>query len=99
MIWGITGNHEEVRLCTSPPVDFRTRAERDCIVFHTDEIFYRKTSPNKLKIYVSSHAVPRNQSEKLGEIDIEIHELKNFDEIADYKVNFEKYGLQTIAAP
>jgi hypothetical protein len=38
-VWGITGNSEEVRIC-STPIGFEE--SEDCLVFHTSEMFYRR---------------------------------------------------------
>ena len=97
-VWGLTGDYEEVRMCTTP-IDFQESAKSDCMVFYTDEMLYRKVGSNKLSVSVVSSSVPKNQAKKLGPIEIEIHELSDSDRLTDFSLNCEKYGLLSIAAP
>ncbi|MGB7201106.1 MAG: hypothetical protein WBD16_02425 [Pyrinomonadaceae bacterium] len=98
-IWGITGNSEEVRLC-SEPFEFGRRDQTDeCVVFHTARIFYKKEGATSLQVYAPSSSIPANAKDSVGQIRITVKELKNFDHIKDFEQNFEDYGLMTIAAP
>ena len=96
-VWGYTGDHEEVRLCTTP-IEFKDTEVGHCIVFYTDEAFYRKVAANRLSIYVPASSVPKNLPVKLGQIEIEVHELKNSDDVTELKRNYEEHGLVSIAA-
>jgi hypothetical protein len=97
--WGLTGDHEEVRLCNTP-IDFRTPLNsNNCLVFYTNEMFYQKNALNKLRIRVNSSSIPRDQQNQLGPIRVEIDELKHGDQIKNLELNYDKFGLYSIAAP
>src|SRR5215470_14305831 len=96
---GLTGDHEEVRLCTKR-IDFCKSSENnECIVFYTDQIFYRKENTNKLHIYAISNSVPNDQPEHLGQLDITLDKLKNYDQVKELEISYEKRGLAMIAIP
>lgn len=98
-IWGITGNSEEVRLC-SEPYEFGKRDQDDkCVVFFTDRLYYKKDGVNSLQIYAPSSSIPLNIKDSVGSIRISVKGLRYFDDIKDFEQNFENYGLMTIAAP
>lgn len=93
--WGITGNHEEVNVCTSP---VELRADGTCLTFHTDELFYGRSGENGLVVHVYPSAVPNYKVTKLGAVEIEIHELDN----AKYEAmrrDYDQRGLMRIYAP
>ena len=93
--WGITGDHDEVRICDRP-VDFNSSG---CLVFHSPELFYRKDGTDELVVYVSSSAVPSDQPTRLGSIDVLVHELKTADQFAKTEMSYEQGGLLRIYAP
>ena len=98
-IWGMTGDHEEVRLC-SEPYEFGKRVQTDkCVVFYTERIFYKKDGDEGLQIFAPSSSISPDIKNSVGQIKLAVKELKTFNEIKDYEKNFEKYGLMTIAAP
>jgi hypothetical protein len=98
-IWGITGNSEEVRLCSEPYKVGKKDQEDKCVVSFTDRLYYKKDGVNSLQIYAPSSSIPPNTKDSLGSIRISVEELKNFDDVKDFEQNFENYGLMTIAAP
>ncbi|MEO6656200.1 MAG: hypothetical protein ABIO36_08980 [Pyrinomonadaceae bacterium] len=98
-IWGITGNHEEVRLCSEPYEFDKKDQANECVVFFTDRIYYKKDGATSLQIYALSSSIPVNIKDSVGSIRISVKALKNFDEDKDFEQNFENYGLMTIAAP
>lgn len=98
-IWGITGNSEEVRLCSEPYEVGQLDKAGQCIVFFTDRIYYKKDGATGLQIYAPNSSIPPNIKDSVGSIQISVKELKNFDEGKDFERNFENYGLMTIAAP
>ncbi|MEQ1607169.1 MAG: hypothetical protein ABL999_20085 [Pyrinomonadaceae bacterium] len=98
-IWGITGNSEEVRLCSEPYEVGKKDQSDHCVVFFTDRIYYKKNGATGLQIYAPSSSIPPNIKDSVGSIRISVKELKNFDEVKDFERNFENYGLMTIAAP
>ena len=98
-IWGITGNSEEVRLC-SEPYEFGKRDQADqCVVFYTERIYYKKDGVTSLQVYAPTSSIPANIKDSVGQIRISVKGLKTYDEIKDFEQNFENYGLMTIAAP
>lgn len=98
-VWGITGNHEEVRLC-SEPFEFGKRDQTEqCVVFHTDQIFYKKDSPTSMQVYAPRWAIPPETKNFIGGIRIFVKELKDFDDFKDFEQHFEEYGLNTVSAP
>ena len=98
-IWGITGNHEEVRFCPEP-YEFGKRDQIDqCIVFDTARIFYKKDGATSLLVYAPSSSIEPNVKDSVGQIKISVKELKTYDDVKDFEQNFENYGLMTIAAP
>ena len=97
--WGLTGDHEEVRLCTEQINFCESFENNECITFSTDKIFYRKENPNSLHIYAVSSRISKDQSKRLGQISIVFDELKNYDQINDLENNHEKRGIAMIAIP
>jgi hypothetical protein len=98
-VWGLTGDHEEVKFCSEPvKLDQRNQADK-CIVLHTARVFYEKDGATKLRIYAPSSSIPPNVKTSLGPITVSIRELKTFDDINEFERNFETYGLVSIAAP
>jgi hypothetical protein len=97
--WGLAGNHEEVRLCSAPIKLGQTGQQGKCIVFYTNEMFYRKEGSERLHVYVDSSSVPNDQLKQLGSVEIVVTELRNVDKINDLEMNNDKYGLASIAAP
>ena len=93
--WGITGNHDEVRICDRP-VDFNCSG---CLVFYSPELFYRKDGTDELVVYVSSSAVPSDQPTRLGSVDVLVHELKTAEQFAKTEMSYEQGGLLRIYAP
>lgn len=89
--WGITGNHEEITLSFSNSE--LTNKEKDYI-FYTSEIFYKIEKNNSVVIYAAESSIsePTNKNPK-----IVLKGLKNADEISDFNINYQKYGLQKIS--
>jgi hypothetical protein len=98
-VWGITGNHEEVRLCSEPFAFGERNQAEECAVFHTERIFYKKDGPTSLQVYAPRWAIPPETKSFIGDIRICVNELKDFDEFKNFEKNFEEYGLDTISAP
>lgn len=93
--WGVTGNHEEVKVCTSP---VELRADGTCLTFYTDELFYGRSSKTGLVVHVYPSAIPNCQVTKLGAIDIAIHEL-DVDKYKAMRRDYDRRGLMRIYAP
>lgn len=96
--WGIAGNHEEIILSTSPISDeHRAYSKDECFIFYTSEVYYKKKGADTLLIYAGSSSIadpPMNQPTQIKIIPVE---LKNYDEVKDYKQNYKKYGLSKIS--
>lgn len=91
-IWGISSNHEEI-VFSENPITIANK-EKDYI-FYTDEVLY-KINDNTLVIYApqSGKNIPKTAFEN---IEIVFKGLKTFDEVKDYSVNYQKYGLKRIS--
>lgn len=91
-IWGISSNHEEI-VFSENPITIANK-EKDYI-FYTDEVLY-KINDNTLVIYApqSGKNIPKTAFEN---IEIVFKGLKTFDEVKDYSVNYQKYGLKKIS--
>src|SRR5437868_3951412 len=53
-VWGLTGDHEEVRVCSR---EFSIGAEdptNECLILYTDKIYYRWTGKRQLSVYAYS---------------------------------------------
>jgi hypothetical protein len=94
--WGLTGDHEEVRICDRP-IEFDTEA--GCLVFSSSELFYRKEGEDRLAIYVAASAVYRGQETRLGTIDVLVHELKTAEQYAKANSLYERREVSRIYAP
>jgi hypothetical protein len=94
-VWGLTGDHEEVRIC-SAPIDFKKSVDGECIKFFTNKVFYRREHPNRLNIYVASSSVPKDELDHLGQVSVAVHEVRDY---VDLENNYDKQGLTMIAAP
>jgi len=98
-VWGITGNHEEIILSTSPiSNDHKAYLKDECFIFYTSEVYYKKKGLDTLLIYAGSSSIadhPKNQSTQIKIIPVA---LKNYNEVKDYKKNYKEYGLSKISA-
>lgn len=91
-VWGLAGNHEEI-IFSETPITVANK-ERDYI-FYTDEALY-KIAGNTLIIYApqSGKNIP---STPFKDVEIIFNGLKTADEIRDYSINYQKYGLQRVS--
>ncbi len=89
--WGIAGNHEEI-VFSENPITIPNK-EKDYI-FYINEVVY-KVENNKLYIYACDcdASIPKNA---FRAVEVIFKDLKNADEIKDYSLNYEKYGLEKI---
>lgn len=94
--WGIAGNHEEIVLSSSPFGDSEKCAKDKCFVFYTSEIYYKKEGTDTLLIYVGASAISGIPTNFPSSIKIIQMELKNYDEVKDYEMNYKKYGLSRV---
>ena len=86
--WGLVGNHEIIQLTSTK--------ECDTVIFYTDQIFYRKTGDDSLVIYVSGSSYSEKQSSLCDNIDLDIHDLKSYDDIREMERTYKSKGLERI---
>lgn len=90
---GITGDYEEI-VFSETPITIPDKEKN--YIFYTSDIFYKIENDSIITIYApeSSISEPFN---KFTNTTVKIVELKNADEIKDYALNYQKYGLQKIS--
>lgn len=92
-IWGISGNHEEIvlsesnKLVTDKAIDY---------VFYTSDVYYKAEDNGTITLYApeSSISEPVN---KFSNLVVKVKGLKSADEMKDYEINYQKYGLKKIS--
>lgn len=90
-IWGVSGNHEEIVLSESnKPVADKIRD----YIFYTSDVYYKTEDNGTLTLYApgSSISEPANRFSN-----VIVKSLKSTDEMKDYEVNYQKYGLKKIS--
>lgn len=87
-IWGLAGNHEEIKLIPSENCD--------TIIFYTDQIFYKTKGTDTLVIHTNSSSYAEKPLNLCGTIILEIHDLKNYDDIKNMERSFKEKGLERI---
>ncbi len=95
--WGISGNHQEIVLSSTPiSSEHRGYSKDDNYMFYTSEIYYKKGGEDKLVIFAPNSSVsePKNFN---STIHIVLEDLRTADEVKDYEINYKKYGLKKIA--
>jgi hypothetical protein len=95
--WGVSGNHSEILLSTSPINNAHGVYLKDeqFTFVNSSELYYQKKGIDSLLLYVDYKSeVPKNLS---TQINIQQIELKNAKEIAEYARNYKKYGLSRIS--
>lgn len=96
-MWGLVGNHSEILLSTLPfnNTHEEYNKETQFVFINSTELYYQKKGVDSLLLYVDYKSeIPQKLTTK---IKIKQIELKNFDEVKDYEVNYEKYGLSKIS--
>jgi len=93
--WGITGDHEEVRICDAP---IKFSETGNCLVFYAGELFYKRTAENGLVVHVTASTVPKDQPTRLGTVEVKVHEL-DFDRNLAMQRDYDQHGLMRIYAP
>ncbi|MBP6236513.1 MAG: hypothetical protein KA536_10240 [Saprospiraceae bacterium] len=90
---GITGDYEEI-VFSETPITIPDKEKN--YIFYTSDIFYKIENDSIITIYApeSSISEPFN---KFTNTTVKIVGLKNADEIKDYALNYQKYGLQKIS--
>ena len=86
---GLVGSVEEITFVKD------TNNKLTSLTFYTDQIYF-KIKDEKVKIFAPEPSY-KNSEVSNFETEIEIHDLENSSEIADYKNNFKNYGLNVIS--
>lgn len=91
--WGIAGNHEEIVLSMSNANISNIESD---YIFYSNEVYYKTDNVQVITIFApeSSISEPLN---RFTNPEVKIIGLKNYDEIKDYALNYQKYGLKKIA--
>lgn len=96
--WGVSWDHEETVL-SNLIIDknFEINKDRD-FVFYTSNLFYKKVGDDSLLVYVSYSSIPKESPSSFSsKIKVKILELRSSEEVADYDLNYRKYGLVRIS--
>lgn len=92
-IWGVSGNHEEIVLSESnKPV---ANKEIDYI-FYTSDVYYKTEDVGIITLYAPGSSISE-PSKKFSYVSVKVKSLKSSDEINDYKINYQQYGLKKIS--
>jgi uncharacterized membrane protein YqiK len=95
--WGISGNHEEIVL-SSTPIQVRQQYSKDeCFVYYTSDVYYKKQGTDTLLIYASESGMSKMPVKFISKIKVVQIGLKNNSEEKDYNKNYKKYGLSKIS--
>ncbi|MFT3747576.1 MAG: hypothetical protein QM768_04640 [Agriterribacter sp.] len=96
-VWGISSDHEEVRVSFSPIDIANNYDSKKEIIFYTSEVYYRK-STDSLFIYAPSSSIPNGQNNLTSnKIKIIIIELNGYDDVKKYENHYQEYGLSKIS--
>lgn len=90
-VWGVAGNHEQIVLSQS---NNNVANKTDDYIFYTSEVFYKVGNDNTVIVYATESSI----SEPVNKIpNVTVKGLKTADEIRDYNINYQKYGLERIS--
>jgi hypothetical protein len=90
-VWGIAGNHEQIVVSQS---NNKLPDKTNDYIFYTSEIFYKVGKDNNVIVYATESSI----SEPVNTIpNVIIKGLKTYDEINEYKTNYQKYGLERMS--
>ena len=93
-VWGLTSDHEETRLQTSP-IDNSVACEPDnCLIIYDSEIYYKKDGADTLDVFATSSSVPKEHTNRLGRIKLALTEVGDDEEL---RRKAEARGLSKVA--
>lgn len=96
--WGLTGDHEEIILSTSPiSNEHRSYSKDEYFIFYTSEVYYKKEGVDTLLVYAGASTISAPPKGLSTSIKIIQKELKDYDEVRDYKMNYKKYDLSKVS--
>ena len=91
--WGIAGNHEEIVLSMSSANISNKESD---YIFYSNEVYYKTDSIQVITIFAPESSISEPLNKFTNPV-VKINGLKNADEIKDYALNYQKYGLKKIA--
>lgn len=94
--WGVSGNHEEIVFSSAPFQEDNQCSKVECFIFYTSEIFYKKKGTDTLLVFAGASAISEKPNNFSSPIKIVVNELKNYDEVKDYEMNYKKYELSKV---
>lgn len=94
-VWGIAAGSEEIRICDAP-IDLSVPG--NCIRFYTSELFYGRDRDGKPVVHVYSTAVANDETVRLGEVEVRVHEI-DYEKHGVMRRDYDERGLIRIAAP
>lgn len=95
--WGVSGDHEEIVLSSSPIKEGKQFLKDESFVFYTSDVYYKKQGIDTLFIYASESGMGEIPVKFRSKIKVVLMGLKNNNEEKDYNKNYKKYGLSKIS--
>ena len=96
-VWGISGNHMEIRLSMSPideKANGKLQRSKDIVYEGISEVYYR-TNEDTLELYVTYGTnIPLEFSDQIEVIQVE---FKNALETQNFAQNYKNYGVDKIS--
>lgn len=93
--WGISSNHSEIVISTTPIIGYRNYVKDECFIFYTYEIFYKIINVDSLLIYSDSNIFEPEDFN--SPVYLDIHKIKTAKERVDIRTNYTKYGFKKIS--
>ena len=88
-IWGVSGNHEEIVLSINQTGIVNHEID---YVFYTSEIYFKIINGCTLIIYAPESGISEPKI-PFRNVKIIVNGLRNYDDIRNYRINYQKYGL------
>lgn len=97
--WGLAGNHEEVKISNISlgNTALCNTAKCRCMLFYTDEVYYRKENEDSLIIHVSKSSFPKSTYCLKSGVHISVNSIKGYDNVLHYKLHYKDYGLTRVS--
>jgi hypothetical protein len=90
-VWGLTGDHEEVRACSRQfSIDVEDPTN-ECLILYTDHIYYRWIGKRQLSVYAYTSALPAEYPTRVGDIQLSIHGLEKVSD--EYSLKTRGYQI------
>jgi hypothetical protein len=91
--WGLAGNHEEIIISTGPIDKSRKPIIGKDYIFYYSEIYFKRQGLDTLVVYAESSSIAKIPENLSNPIKVLIFELKTYDELKDFQINYRNYGL------